>query len=684
MFFSASSADYRFIMPVAAVFTLISLGVFILAAIYTAALTLFSLTRLYIVLVFFSIVSIAFSAIQTLHILNPDSVNRILGVQISYILIVLVNPVLLYVILEPEKMLRRVLIGLFSFNAVVVLVILITAVIKPVLLLSTYIDGRVVVGSLQYVRASVSLFNWIAGFMLMLLFHKNKNSRDVHGSLIIGYLILSFGSLFDAILVALFVDNYRMLLGFYPGMLSGLLFFYISVTLSLSYSYRDREIESENSFHAMEESKKELMLMAYYDEMTGRPNRKSFMLHLNNHLIETISLGKIKAVFIIDLDNFKDVNDTFGFSFGDLVIKDVGDKIENRFGVRDRLYRLYGNQFAIIWDDVGDRGNALDLARQILEDLTSLVEIDNSNLYLGVSLGAVILPDDGDDVNDVFRRCETALAEAKKDRNTYFFYSSELESRTLRNMSIANALREALKKDQFHVVYQPIVNGDGSLAEMEALTRCSHPVLKDVSPEVFISVAESSGLIIPLTWWMMDRVVSDALLFSKENGIVRINVNMSSKILKSRDLIERFSALNKRSPINGSLLGFEITEGAIIENVDQVVKNLRALRERGYRISLDDFGTGYSSLSYIKNLPLDKIKIDKRFVSGISRDVRDEALINSIISIAKNLKMDLVAEGVEMLNQLVFLNDRGCQYFQGYLFSKPVPIDEILQEYPGN
>ena len=671
-------------MPIAAVFTLISLGVFLLASIYTAALTLFSLTRLYIVLVFFSIVAIAFSAIQTLHILTPDSITYSLGVQISYILIVLVNPILLYVILEPEKMLRRVLIGLFLFNAVVVLVIFIAAVIKPVLLLSTFINGRVVVGSLQYVRASVSLFNWIAGFLLMLIFYKNNISKDVHGSLIVGYLILSLGSLLDAILIALLVDNYRMLLGFYPGMLSGLLFFYISVTLSSSHSYRDRKIESENSFNAMEESKKELMLMAYYDEMTGRPNRKSFMLHLNNHLIETISLGKIKAVFIIDLDNFRDVNDTFGFSFGDLVIKNVGDKIEDRFGVRDRLYRLYGNQFAIIWDDVGDRGNALDLARKILDDLTSLVEIDDSNLYLGVSLGAVILPDDGDDVNEVFRRCETALAEAKKDKNTYFFYSSELESRTLRNIAIANALREALKKDQFHVVYQPIVNGDGSLAEMEALTRCSHPVLKDVSPEVFISVAESSGLIIPLTWWMMERVARDALLFSKEHKIVRINVNMSPKILKSRDLIERFSTLYKRSPINGSLLGFEITEGAIIENVDQVVKNLRALRERGYKISLDDFGTGYSSLSYIKNLPLDKIKIDKRFVSGISRDVRDEALINSIISIAKNLKMNLVAEGVEMPNQLAFLYERGCQYFQGYLFSKPVPINKILQKYLGN
>jgi len=671
-------------MPIAAVFTLISLGVFVLAAIYSAALAIFSLTKLYVVLVVFSLACISFSIIQTLHILSPEAARWEMGVQISYIFIVLVNPVLLNVILEPEGRLRNMLYALFLINGFTVVLVLLSALFQPSLILSYIVDGKTGVGAFQYLRAVVSLLNWIAGVLVMLLFHRTKSIRDVHTSLIIGYIILSLGSLTDALLIAFLVDSHRMLLGFYPGMLSGLLFFYISVTLSLSHSYRDREIESENSVHAMEESKKELMLMAYYDEMTGRPNRKSFLLHLNNHLIETLSLGKTKAVFIIDLDNFKDVNDTFGFSFGDLVIKNVGEKIENRFGVRDRLYRLYGNQFAIIWDDITDRGHALDLARCILDDLTSLVEIDDSNLYLGVSLGAVLLPEDGDDVNEVFRRCETALAEAKKDRNTYFFYSSELENRTLRNMSIANALREALTKGQFHVVYQPIVSGDGVLAEMEALTRCSHPVLKEISPEIFISVAESSGLIIPLTWWMMEQVAKDALLFAEKNSRIRINVNMSPKILKSRDLIERFTALNKHSPINGSLIGFEITEGAIIENVDQVVKNLRALRERGYRISLDDFGTGYSSLSYIKNLPLDKIKIDKRFVSGISRDSRDEALINSIISIASNLKMELVAEGVEMPNQLSYLNDRGCQFFQGYLFSKPVPLDEILQEYSGN
>ena len=621
--------------------------------------------------------------IQTAHVLNPDNVGWSLGVQLSYILIVLLNPLILLVMLEPEGIIRRVLFGIFIINAAATLLIAISAVAWPELLLTSGTGSNLVIGPMQYFRAFIGLFNWIAGFMAILFSFRKKTSKDVHYYLFIGYLMLTLGSLVDAFLIARFVVGGYMPLGFYPGLLSGLLLFHISVTLSLSHSFRDRELESETNVQAMEVSKKELMRMAYYDDMTGRPNRKSFLLHLNHHLIETLSLGKTKAVFIIDLDNFRDVNDTFGYSFGDLVIKDVGEKIEDRFGVRDRLYRLYGNQFAIIWDDIRDRGHALDLARIILDDLTSLVEIDDTNLYMGVSLGAVMLPDDGDDVNEVFRRCETALAEAKKDKNTYFFYSSELESRTQRKMSIVNSLREALKKEQFNVVYQPIVSGDGTLTEMEALIRCSHPSLKDVSPEVFISVAESSGLIIPLTWWIMGRVAKDAQVFSKRVTNICINVNMSPKILKSRDLIDRIMELNKYSPINGSLIGFEITEGAIIENVDQVLKNLLSLRERGFRIALDDFGTGYSSLSYLKNLPLDKIKIDKRFISGISRDSRDEALINSIISIAGNLKMELVAEGVEMPNQLAYLKDRGCQYFQGFLFSKPVPIEEIINKYSG-
>ncbi len=314
---------------------------------------------------------------------------------------------------------------------------------------------------------------------------------------------------------------------------------------------------------------------------------------------------------------------------------------------------------------------------QILDDLTSLVEIDDANLYLGISLGAVYLPDDGEDVSEVLRHCESALAEAKKDKNTYFFYTAELENRTRRKMNIVHSLREALKKGQFSMVYQPIVHADGTLVELEALIRCSHPSLSGISPEVFISVAESSGLIIPLTWWILDRVAKDAVKLTATGKVVRVYINMSAKILKSKDLVERIRRLEQTHPVSGENLGFEITESAIIENVDQVQKNLRALRERGYRIALDDFGTGYSSLSYIKNLPLDKIKIDKRFVSGISVDSRDEAIINSIISIAGNLKLDLVAEGVEMSNQLAYLGERGCGYFQGFFFSKPVAFSEV-------
>lgn len=668
-------------MPTEAILTLISLGVFLLAAVYYSALTLFSISRLYFILITFSLTCILFSIVQTAHVLNPGSYGWNLGVQLSYILIVLLNPILLLVLLEPDGIIRKVLLGILAINTLVTLLLSFAAISFPGLLVAETAQSGTV--PFQYLRAVTGLINWIGGFVIMFVsFGVNKN-KDMHRFLSLGYMIITVGSLVDTVLIATAVENGNMLPDYFPGLLSGLLVFHVSVTLSLSQSYRQREIESETNASAMEVSKKELMRMAYWDDMTGRPNRKSFLLHLNHHLIETLSLGKTKAVFLIDLDHFRDVNDTFGYGFGDLVIKNVGEKIEDRFGVRDRLYRLEGDQFAIVWDDIRDRGHALDLARIILKDLTSLVEIDNANLYMGVSLGAVMLPDDGDEVNVVFRRCETALAEAKRDRNTYFFYSNELEDRAKRKMSIVNALREALKKELFLVVYQPIVSADGKLSELEALIRCRHPSLNETSPEVFISVAESSGLIIPITWWMMNQVARDAARFSKRIKNIRINVNMSPKILKSRDLIERLVELDKRYPINGNLIGFEITEGAIIENVDQVLKNLKSLRERGFHIALDDFGTGYSSLSYIKNLPLDTIKIDKRFISGISSDSRDEALINSIISIAGNLKMDLVAEGVEMPNQLAYLNDRGCQLFQGYLFSKPVPLDDIIESYTG-
>lgn len=668
-------------MPLEVYFTLISLGLFILAAVYTGALAIYSPSRLFYYLVSFSLACLGFSIAQALHVNKSGDQGYTILVQLTYSLILLFNPLVLHGLKGILKKMPLLLKILFCINATLVLTIVVSSIVNPALVSFVYRDGRWEIGIVQHVRGAAGMLNWTIGLLILFLGRK-RSIRQGHDSyLYVGYLLLAIGSLLDAVLMANQIGSGRMTPGFYPGMLSGLLVFQVAVTLSLTHSYREREVESESSIHAIEESKKELMRMAYFDDMTGRPNRKSFLLHLNHHIIDAQSTGKNKAIFLLDLDNFRDVNDTFGYSFGDLVIRDVGEKIEDRFGIHDRLYRLYGNQFAIIWDEIRDRGHALDLARIILEDLTSLVEIDDSNLYMGVSLGAALLPEDGDDVNEVFRRCESALAEAKKDKNTFFFYSSELENRTRRKMSIVNSLREALKKDLFDVVFQPIVRSDGSLAEMEALIRSSHPGLKEISPEVYISVAESSGLIIPITWWLIEKVAREALIFARRVSDVRININMSPKVLKSRDLMDRLLKLNERHPINGSLIGFEITEGAIIENVDQVLKNLRSLRERGFQIALDDFGTGYSSLSYIKNLPLDKIKIDQRFISGISRDNRDEALINSIISIAENLKMELVAEGVEMPNQLVYLKDRGVHYYQGYLFSKPVQLKAIIENY---
>ena len=668
-------------MPAAAFLTLVSLGIFLFSMVYTGALKFISLSRFFYLLIGFSLAGIAFALVQSIHVLNPIDSRWNLWVQITYMLIVVLNPMLLLGFMEPRGRLRMILRFLLVLDGLVLLLVLWSALFHPELVSAGRIDDRWNMGTIAYLSAGVSMFNWIFGSVILIGTFRNIGGSGKHRYLSVGYLLLSAMSLSDALFITLFVPDGRMPTGFYPGLVGGLVFFHLFSAFSLSRSSREREEETVSSTHAMEDSKKELMRMAYFDEMTGRPNRKSFLLHLNHHIIDSQSMGKTKAVFLLDLDNFRDVNDTFGYNFGDLVIRDVGEKIEDRFGVRDRLYRLYGNQFAIIWDDVRDRGHALDLARLIHDDLTSLVEIDDENLYMGVSMGAVILPEDGEDVHEAFRRCESSLAEAKKDKNAFFFYTSELENRTRRKMSIVSALRESLKKELFDIVYQPIVHSDGSLAEMEALIRSRHSVLKDISPEVYIPVAESSGLIIPITWWLLDRVARDAISFSRRVNGIPININMSPKILKSRDLLSRLKALGEKYPISGSLIGFEITEGAIIENVDQVLQNLRSLRERGFKIALDDFGTGYSSLSYIKNLPLDKIKIDKRFVSGISRDHRDEALINSIISIADNLKLELVAEGVEMPNQLAYLIDRGCRFYQGYLFSKPVPLDEIIVKY---
>ena len=670
-------------MPTVMYFTLISIGVFLYAAVNYGAYLLFSPSHLFFKLIGFSLACILFSVLNTASLLSPMSLPAILGVQIGYSLLLCLNPFILLTVMEHKRGIRRFLYGLAGMDLILFALVIVAALFLPQWLRLEFADGRWQFGIMRKIRAVVGILNWIPGAVVVLI-GRQKEKGAHFNYFFAGYIFLAIAGLLDTVMVLIASGRYDIIPGHYPGLLTGMMLFHLSVTLTLSQRFRDQELESKASTNAMQESKKELMRMAYYDDMTNRPNRKSFFLHLNHHIIETLSFGKVKSVFLVDLDNFRDINDTFGYSFGDKVIQDVGERIEVRFGIRDRLYRLYGNRFAIIWDDVGDRSRAVGLAREILEDLTSLVEIDRANLYMGVSLGAVMIPEDGEDVSEIFRRCEAALAEAKRDKNTYYFYSEELENIAQRKMSVAGALRAALKNGLFHVVYQPIVRSDGVLAEVEALIRCSHPYLKGSSPELYIGVAESSGLIIPITWWLISQVLADAARLRAEVGDIRINVNMSPKILKSRDLPDHIVSLVRNGPGDGGCLGFEITEGAIIENVEQVLANLKGLRSQGYKISLDDFGTGYSSLSYIKDLPLDKIKIDKKFISGIARDPRDEALVNSIISIADNLHMDLVAEGVESPEQLRYLDERGCGSFQGYYFSKPLSMEDLLKSYaPG-
>ena len=449
--------------------------------------------------------------------------------------------------------------------------------------------------------------------------------------------------------------------------------------------------EDEGSRHAiayirdLTERKKfeeSLKHQATHDELTGLPNRWLFRLQLNQALARAGRSKSHVAVLFIDLDHFKTVNDSFGHATGDALLVQVGNRIRSVLRENDTLARLGGDEFAILLTDLEELDDGVSVSTKLLLSLQAAYRLQDQDVYSSGSIGLAFYPDDAQDSETLLRYADMAMYQAKQaGRGAYAFYSHEMDRRVHEDMQLHTRLKEAIAQGSLQLHYQPQVDvKTGAVVGAEALLRWHDAVLGQVSPAQFIPVAEATGLILPLSDWVLETACTQIAAWTQAGTPLRVAINVSAQQFRQRDLPEKVRAALERTGAQAHWLDIEITESVAMTQPEQAREQLLALLwGLGCRTALDDFGTGYSSLAYLKALPVSKLKIDKSFMDGIPHDAGDVALSRAIIALAHSLEMTLVAEGVETDAQLAFLRQYGCEVYQGWLFAKAMPADELTE-----
>jgi diguanylate cyclase len=433
--------------------------------------------------------------------------------------------------------------------------------------------------------------------------------------------------------------------------------------------------------------------LAYYDSLTGLPNRLSYKERLARALEEANRNGSVVAAFFIDLDHFSRINDTLGHEAGDHLLQQVAARL--RASCRDRedevgpaaaaldaeVARLGGDEFTVIMPGLADPEDAAKLARRILSSLAHPFRIGGREIFVNASIGIAVYPFDGKDLETLLMHADTAMYKAKEQGgSSYQAYSRSMNATALQRLTLENSLRRALEREEFEVHYQPIVNArTGVPVAAEALVRWRHPELGLLLPSEFIALAEENGLIVPLGEWVMRTACAQNLAW-QQMGLapIRVVVNLSSRQL-TRTITESVARILREVGLESRYLGLELTETVLVNHQREGADTLHALRAMGLHLSVDDFGTGYSSFSYLKHLPLDNLKIDRGFIREITSDPDDAAISTAIIALGHALGLTVTAEGVETEAHVQLLREQGCDEMQGYHFSRPVTADRLAE-----
>ena len=429
---------------------------------------------------------------------------------------------------------------------------------------------------------------------------------------------------------------------------------------------------------------------AHHDALTGLPNRILLIDRLNQALKQARRENFSVAVLFVDLDRFKEINDSLGHSIGDEVLIEIAQRLKSAIRSVDTVARLGGDEFTIILPHIDRTSSVIEVGQKLIDILSNKIIYAEHELYVSASVGISMFPGDGDSAEILLRNADSAMYQAKDvGRNNYQFYTREMTEQAFERILLEKNLRRAIEEDEFLIYYQPQYNSrTNEIIGMEALLRWQHPELGLVSPAKFIPIAEETGLIVAIGWKAMDMII-EQLLAWENSGIFqgKISINLSVKQIQDPKFIERIIEGMSQHHYNALQIQFEVTESYIMTNPEQAITTLQQLRDLKFTIAVDDFGTGYSSLSYLKRLPIDELKIDQSFVRDVPGDDEDEAIVRAVISLAKSMGLKVIAEGVETTEQQNFLLSEGCELIQGYLKQRPVEgdkITDILQQASGS
>ena len=420
--------------------------------------------------------------------------------------------------------------------------------------------------------------------------------------------------------------------------------------------------------------------LAYFDSITKLHNRISLLDVLDKCIKKSQQSAFSFAFLMLDLDGFKAVNDLLGHAEGDLLLHETARRIECAVRPTDTVARLGGDEFAIVLAGVQDPKHAVTVARKVLESIKQPVLIQGTELFISASIGIVMCPDHSSDVSDIMKYSDIAMYKAKRHgRNNYQFYSPDLSQTTIARIDIERSLRNALKNDEFLLHYQPQIDLQADrIVGVEALLRWHRNHKEMIPPDRFIGIAEDSGCIVEIGEWVLLSAFKDAVRWNTgRQHPVTVAINLSSRQFIHNNLFASIKRLIKKTGCNPAWITLEITESLLLNDSIHIRKALKNLDNMGFRISLDDFGTGYSALSYLNKFPVSEIKIDQSFIQGMASNHDHRLLVQAIISMAKSLNKELVAEGVETVTQANYLLGYDCKVVQGYLFSKPRPFDDI-------
>ena len=449
-----------------------------------------------------------------------------------------------------------------------------------------------------------------------------------------------------------------------------------------SLGVRSHFVAVVNDITDKKRAEQELRYLANYDTLTGLPNRALLSERLGRAIVRARRQETRVAVLFLDLDRFKDINDSLGHAAGDRLLKAAATRLQATVSASDTVARLGGDEFTVVLEDVENVSAVERMAREILLAFASPLDVDERHdVNITPSLGISLYPDHALVPTDLLKFADTAMYQAKAEgRNTYQIYNETMDAEARHRASIISALRKALDRDEFHLVYQPRMSlSDGSITGVEALLRWNSPELGEISPAVFVPLAEESGLILAIGNWVI-REACARLEAWRRLGLLDLSVGINVSVLQllRGNLADYLETMLHAHNLPADRIELELTESMVMQNAQQATAVLNALRGVGVSLAIDDFGTGYSSLVYLKRLPIDTLKIDKEFVDDLTRDPDDEAITSTIITMGHSLGLNVIAEGVETEEQLDFLREHGCDEIQGHWLSRPLGAEQCL------